>query len=155
MFDLDAIRRLDMFKDLNNDQVAALFRIAKEQDFAPGTTIVREGAPGGMLHIILEGRVEVRKKPDSGEEKPLASLGTGTVFGEMSLFDGYPYSASVVAMEPVRTLSIFRNDFLQMAETEPYIAFKITANLVTLLSHKLRKTNENLVTLAMLRDSRA
>jgi CRP/FNR family transcriptional regulator, cyclic AMP receptor protein len=155
MFDLDAIRGLDMFKDLDNEQVAALFRIAKEQDFAAGTTIVREGAPGGMLHILLDGRVEVRKKPASGEDKPLASLGAGTVFGEMSLFDGYPYSASVVATEPVRTLSIFRNDFLQLAETEPFIAFKLTANLLVLLSHKLRKTNENLVTLAMLRDGRA
>lgn len=151
MFDLEAIQKLDLFKDLSTDQMAALFRITRQEDFAPGTTILREGAPGGMLHILLDGWVEVRKRPDAGEEKPLARLGAGTVFGEMSLFDGHPYSASVVAVEPVRTLSLFRNDFFQLAESEPYIAFRITANLLSLLSNKLRKTNENLVTLAMLR----
>ncbi len=155
MFDLEAIQKLDLFKDLSTDQVAALFRITREEEHAPGTTIVREGAPGGMLHILLDGEVEVRKRPAAGEEKPLARLGAGAVFGEMSLFDGHPYSASVVAVGPVRSLSLFRNDLFQLAESEPYIAFRITANLLCLLSNKLRKTNENLITLALLRDSRS
>jgi CRP/FNR family transcriptional regulator, cyclic AMP receptor protein len=154
MLDLDAIRGLDMFQNLSNEDLGRIFSTAQQAGYPAGAVIVREGASGGMLHIILEGRVEVRKKAAGGEERPLAALGPGAVFGEMSLFDGFPYSASVVATEETRTLSMFRNDFMAMAESAPALAFRITVNLLTILSHKLRKTNENLVTLALLRDGR-
>jgi len=154
MLDLDAIRELEMFQNLNDEELGRIFGLAKAMEYPAGAMIVREGASGGMLHVILEGKVEVRKKAVGAEDKPLAGLGPGTVFGEMSLFDGYPYSASVVATEETRTLSMFRNDFMTLAESQPGLAFKVTVNLLNILSHKLRKTNQNLVTLTLLRDSR-
>jgi CRP-like cAMP-binding protein len=69
----------------------------------------------------------------------------------MSLLDGYPFSASVLTLEDTRTISMFRNDFMTMGENEPALAFKVTVNLLNILSRKLRKTNENLVSLAQLR----
>ncbi len=149
--DLDLIRSVELFEGLKDKELERIFQLSKETAYAQGATIVREGAPGGMLHIILEGKVEVRKRASGGEEKPLASLLQGAVFGEMSLLDGYPFSASVVAMEETKTLSMFRNDFMNLGESDPALAFKVTVNLLNILSRKLRKTNENLVTLAQLR----
>lgn len=154
MLDIDSIRDLEMFQNLNMDELGRFYSVARQTVYPAGSVIIREGAPGGMLHVILEGNVEVRKKAATGDEKPLATLGPGTVFGEMSLFDGFPYSASVVSTELTRTLSMFRNDFMSLADTAPVLAFKISVNLLNILSRKLRKTNENLVTLALLRESR-
>lgn len=153
MLDLESIRGLEIFQNLSTEDLGKVFGASRQMEFAPGAVIVREGSPGGMLQVIFEGLVEVRKAVGT-EEKPLASLGPGMVFGEMSLFDGFPYSASIVAREETRTLCIFRNDFMALAEAEPKLAYKITVNLLNLLSLKLRKTNENLVTLALLRESR-
>jgi CRP-like cAMP-binding protein len=149
--DLEMIRTVEMFEGLKDKELEKIFQISKETLYPAKSTIVREGAPGGMLHIILDGKVEVRKRAGGGEEKPLAQLLQGAVFGEMSLFDGYPFSATVLALEDTRTLSMFRNDFLSLGETDPASAFKVTVNLLNILSRKLRKTNENLVTLAQIR----
>jgi CRP/FNR family transcriptional regulator, cyclic AMP receptor protein len=151
MIDLAAIRAVEMFEGLKDEELGKIVKLSKQTDYTPGTAIIREGAPGGMLHIILRGKVEVRKHASGGDEKPLASLAEGAVFGEMSLFDGYPFSATVVAQEPTRTLSMFRNDFMSLGESEPALAFKVSVNLLNILSRKLRKTNENLVAIAMLR----
>jgi CRP-like cAMP-binding protein len=148
--DLESIRRVDMFQGLNDGELGKIFQLAKETDYRTGDLIVRENAPGGMLHVILEGEVEIRKKAGESGERPLALLSQGAIFGEMSLFDGFPYSASVVVKAETRTLSMFRNDFMALAETDPSLAFKVTVNLIKTLSSKLRKTNENLVTLALL-----
>ena len=149
--DLETIRSVEIFEGLKDKELERIFQLSKQTDYAVGATIIREGAPGGMLHIILEGKVEVHKRTSAGEEKPLAILNQGAVFGEMSLFDGYPFSASVVAMEETRTLSMFRNDFMNLGESDASLAFKVTVNLLNILSRKLRKTNENLITLAQLR----
>ncbi len=151
MFSLEDFQNVEIFKGLGESELGKIFTLGREKEYAAGAIIVREGASGGMLQIILEGRVEVRKHAMAGEDKPLAMLGAGTVFGEMSLFDGYPYSATIVAAQDTRTLSIFRNDFMAFAEAEPALAFKITVNLLNILSQKLRKTNENLITLALMR----
>ena len=81
---LDRIRDVEMFEALKDKELERIFQLSKETTFAAGTTIVREGAPGGMLHIILDGKVEVRKRAVGGDEKPLAQLLQGAVFGEMS-----------------------------------------------------------------------
>lgn len=150
--DLEMIRSVEMFEGLKDKELEKIFQLSKETEYAAGTAIVREGAPGGMLHIVLDGKVEVRKRAVGGDEKPLAILQQGAVFGEMSLFDGYPFSASVVSLDNTRTLSMFRNDFMSLSETEPSLAFKVTVNLLNILARKLRKTNDNLVSLAQIRN---
>ncbi|MBN1596059.1 cyclic nucleotide-binding domain-containing protein [candidate division FCPU426 bacterium] len=151
MRNLDTIRQLEIFNGLSDKEMATVIRRSKQMEYKAEGVIVREKSPGGMMHIILEGSVEVRKKTPDGNEKPLAILNEGTVFGEMSFFDGCPYSASVIAKENTSTLTMFKNDFLEMAETEPALALKMAINLINTLSTRLRKTNENLVTFAALR----
>jgi CRP/FNR family transcriptional regulator, cyclic AMP receptor protein len=151
MRDLETIRNVEIFRDLSDKELATVIRRSKQMEYKAEGIIVREKAAGGMMHVILEGSVEVRKKTPDGKDKPLAILNEGSVFGEMSLFDGHPYSASVVAKENTSTLTLFRNDFMDMAESEPVLALKVTVNLINTLATRLRKTNENLVTFATLR----
>ncbi|MCK5242509.1 cyclic nucleotide-binding domain-containing protein [bacterium] len=151
MRDLETIRNVEIFSDLSDKELATVIRRSKQMEYKTEGIIVREKAAGGMMHVILEGSVEVRKKTPDGIDKPLAILNEGSVFGEMSLFDGHPYSASVVAKENTSTLTLFHNDFMEMAESEPTLALKVTVNLINTLATRLRKTNDNLVTFATLR----
>ncbi len=153
MKDLEIIRKVDIFYDLTDKELATFIRRAKQMEYKAEGVIIREKSPGGMMHVILEGSVEVRKKMADGTEKPLAVLPEGSVFGEMSLFDGHPYSASVVAKENTSTLTMFRNELIELSETEPAMVLKVTINLINTLSGRLRKTNENLVSFAALRKS--
>ncbi len=151
MKELEVIRQVEIFQGLSDKELATFVRRAKQMEYKTDGIIVKEKSPGGMMHVILEGSVEVRKKVGDSDEKPLAVLSEGQVFGEMSLFDGLPYSASVVARENTSTLTITRGDFLELAESEPAMLLKVTMNLITTLSARLRKTNENLVTFALMR----
>ena len=148
MQNIETLKNLEIFQGFSDQELARIIRGAKQMEYRPGGVIIRENASGGMLHIILEGQVEVRKKTGRENEKPLALLGEGSVFGEMSLFDGFPYSASVVAKENTSTLTMFRHDFETLAETDPRLAFKVSVNLINSLAGKLRKTNDNLITFA-------
>ncbi|MEW6516572.1 MAG: cyclic nucleotide-binding domain-containing protein [candidate division FCPU426 bacterium] len=151
MKELETIRKVEIFQGLTDKDLATFVRRAKQMEYKAEGIIVREKSPGGMMHVILEGSVEVRKKVGDTDEKPLAVLTEGQVFGEMSLFDGLPYSASIIAKENTSTLTITRGDFLELAEKEPALILKVTMNLVATLSARLRKTNENLVTFALMR----
>lgn len=150
MIDAESIRGVELFQGLGGNDLSQIFSLAQEMDYPAGERIVAENTPGGRLHIILSGSVEVRKKSGEDAERVLAVLGQGTVFGEMSVFDGHPYSAGIVAKTPTHTLSLVRSDFLLLGEKNPGLALKITMNLIKMLSAKLRKTNENLIALTLL-----
>lgn len=149
MPELDTIRQVEILRGLNDAELATVVRRAKRMEYKTGGVIVREQAPGGMLHIIIEGSVDVKKK-SADAERTLAVLGEGEIFGEMSLFDGTAYSASIIARENTSTLTIYKNEFLELAETQPALAFKVTTNIINTLSERLRKTSDNLVTFAVM-----
>lgn len=149
MPDLDTIRNVEILQGLNDSELATVVRRAKRMEYKAGGVIVKEQSPGGMLHILIEGSVDV-KKASGDVERTLAVLREGEIFGEMSLFDGYAYSASVVAKENTSTLTIYKTDFLDLAESHPDVAFKVTVNIINTLSARLRKTSDNLVTFAVL-----
>jgi CRP-like cAMP-binding protein len=101
---------------------------------------------GTTLHIVQEGRVRVFLISSDGREVTLALLGSGEFFGDQSLLDGNPRSASVVAVEPTRTLTLFRDDFLRLLGTSPQAAVAI----LQVLCWRLRLASELLGDVAFL-----
>src|SRR5712664_3488211 len=95
----ELLSKVSFFQNLPADDLAALGRRVDEDHFAPGQIILREGDKGARLYIIEAGSVEI----SYGEGKrhvELARLGVGQYFGELSLFDDAPRSATVRALEP-------------------------------------------------------
>ena len=86
----------------------------RRQAYRRGEVVVRQGDPGLSLHVVLEGRLKVLVGAQSGDEMLLAILGPGDTFGEVALLDGGPRSATVVALEPSRTASLSREDFVDL-----------------------------------------
>ncbi len=103
---LRALRAVPIFRGLTKEALFDVARMTTEVTVTPGDTVVREGDPGDSLCIIVEGTVEV----DTGG-RVVARMTAGDFFGEISLFDGKPRSATVVAVDDVVLLKLKSSDF--------------------------------------------
>ncbi len=130
----DHLRTVDLFAGLTDAELEDVAHVAGEIDFEPGAFIARQGQIETGFFLILRGRVRVVR---SGEE--LAQLGPGEWFGELTVIDQMPRSASVIAMEPTTCLALASWDLLRLIETEPSIA---TA-LLRELSRRLRLRDDH------------
>jgi CRP-like cAMP-binding protein len=120
----ERLERVPLFKTCSRRQIRAIARICETFDVPARTPLTRVGEPGEEFFLIVEGAVRV----DVSAHRQL-HLGAGEYFGEMSLLDGEPRSATVVAEAPVRLLVIRRRHFQKLLEDNPAIA---QALLVTL-----------------------
>lgn len=112
-----------------------LYHIAlsmQEESVRPAAVVIREGTRGDKMYIVVRGQLEVRK---SGTEAAIATLAEKQVFGDMSLLDDEPRSASVVAVSEVHLLSLQRRDLERILRRYSSIAF----SMMRLLSRRLRE----------------
>jgi cation transporter-like permease len=133
----ELLSKISFFQTLPADDLVALGRRMEEDRFAAGQVIVREGDPGATLYLIEDGAVEI----SYGEGKRhvrLARLEVGQYFGELSLFDGAPRSATATAIEPATVLKLERDDFVDFIKKDPAAGLIIMAEL----GARLRHTNE-------------
>ena len=96
---MDVISKIPFFVPLQETEREELAADATMHVFNAGEMIIGEGDSGRSVYIILDGRVKVFTSDDGGNELPLATLGVGQFFGEMSLVSGKPRSSSVTALE--------------------------------------------------------
>lgn len=119
------LRTVPLFRSVPTPNLLALAGAMVATNHAPGDAIVRQGALGDRLHVLFEGHAQAQKEQASGTPQALATLGPGAVFGEMSLFDSEPRSASVVATEPCRTLTLDGQTFHRLALQHPEILWEV------------------------------
>lgn len=108
--------------------------------------IIEQADKSTEMYIILRGRVHVTFMSEEGEEFILTDMGEGDFFGEMSLIDGYPRSATVVASEPSTLAMLERDRFIETVRKEPMVAF----DLLMFVVQRLRQNNEMLECFAFL-----
>jgi len=110
-----------------------------EREFEDGDLIVAEGDTGTEMFVIQSGRVAVTKKTDEGEMH-LATLERGDFFGEMSLLESLPRSATVRAVGRTRLLAIHSGQLLMKIRRDPTFAFE----LLQRMSSRIRTLDEQL-----------
>jgi CRP-like cAMP-binding protein len=141
------LRESPLFTDLDDDELQALIGIARKRDLAKSAIIFYEADPGTSCGVLLTGKVKiVVNSTHDGREHILGILGPGDVFGEMSLIDGEPRSATAVAVEASETLMVPRENFLSLLNRQPGIAPK----LLLVLCRRLRQTDRHVESLAFL-----
>lgn len=129
------VRGVPIFKELRDDFLVRLASIMDELSFPTNHTIFTEGQEGRALYIVVSGRVSVHLR---GQE--LAQLDKGTCFGEMSLFDAEPRSASVTTLDPCDCLMLTQQQLYEAIDETPGIA----VNIIRLLSRRIRELNNEL-----------
>jgi CRP/FNR family transcriptional regulator, cyclic AMP receptor protein len=135
-----AVTALPLFRRLSEEQIQGLVNSMSQREFAPGAEIVRQGEEGLSLYIVLAGEVRVQRAGPGGD-LDLAAIGPGGFFGEMTLLDGEPRSATVRAVTPVRCALLPRWGLEATIRANPSVAMEMLA----VLSRRLRAT-EGLLT---------
>lgn len=144
MSNLAVLRRVTLFADLSDNELAEVEAIARKRSFRKHEVIFHSQEPGSALFILTRGRVKVSINDRQGREIILRILEAGDFFGEMSLLDGEYRSATVTTLEPCQALIIFRDRFSEFIPRHPNVVMK----MLTMLSRRLRKANEKIGRLA-------
>jgi len=114
------LAQVPLFSGLSKRHLKKLAEHADEVDFRAKEVIVEAGEPGGTFYVILQGEAKVTRNG-----KTIAKLEPGDFFGEISLLDGGPRTASVAADTPLVAVRIFKRSFGKMVAEEPGVAGKI------------------------------
>jgi CRP/FNR family cyclic AMP-dependent transcriptional regulator len=132
------LREIGLFGGLSDDVLAMFAAALPVERFAPGHVVFREGDAAHSLFVLIEGEVEVLKKSRGASEHRVAILGPADCFGEMSLIDVQPRSATVRAIAPSRVLRIDSDviDRLYRQDLKSYAL--LTLNIARDLSRRLR-----------------
>jgi len=136
-FDPSILKDVQMFNLFDEDELRELCQHIEEREFVAGQTIFKLGDPGGEMYVVLAGRVELFIVDAEGRRVLVGVVEPGEIFGEFSLFDSEPRSASAIAVLATRTCCIDRNDLTQLFTQKPQAALDILA----VLSRRLRRTD--------------
>ena len=143
---IDLVRRVPMFSVLTEAQAWTLSQSIVKKRYKRGECLVEQGGRSNALFIILAGRARVLSVDARGREVILALLHPGDHVGEMSLIDGQPHSASVVAEVQTDVLMLGRVAFLQSLPENSSMSFSIMRGLV----QRLRRADSKIESLALM-----
>lgn len=108
---VEVLGRVPLFQGLPTTDLERIAELASPRDVQEGEFLFREGDPGDRFYIVFSGAVEILKERPLGDHERLAVKRSGEAFGEMSLLNDAPRSASVRAVEATRLLAVSRSDF--------------------------------------------
>lgn len=144
---IELLKGVDLFSALGTDQLEQLAALVIRKSFGRDETIILEDDDSVQaLFLIATGEVKVYLSGSDGRETILSLLSKGDFFGEMSLIDGEPRSASVKAVSDSDLLILRREHFIKQVEKNPDLAM----GLLVEMSKRIRKANRQISSLAML-----
>ncbi|MCL4504303.1 MAG: cyclic nucleotide-binding domain-containing protein [Deltaproteobacteria bacterium] len=148
-------RKIFLFQDLEDREIEQVLSRTYPREFPAGSVIIQEGDPGDSMYIMVTGEVEITKQltlvldEDTPKERVMIRLKAedGVYFGEMSLLENDPRSATVTASTDCGLLELSQQDFQGLIQQNPAMGTKLLLRLAQLLSRHLRKTNQDVVKL--------
>lgn len=146
----EALRRCPLFSSFDAEEIEALHESSRLVTAEADEVLFEEGEAGDSLFVIATGGVRIVAGPAPGREQTLAALGPGESFGEMSLLDGKPRSATAIAARPSALLRVDRNALKALRSRRPAAAAKFSVAGVRLTSDRLRTANARFLQLAEL-----
>ena len=127
------LQRVPLFSGFNENELRRVAKLSRIAETPAGTVVTQMGEPGDSFFIIIDGAVAVRTPVGAGTQ-----LQPGDFFGEMSLLDGEPRSATIVATTDVRLLIVDRSHFWQLLGEAP----DLVSRILTILSRRVRRLEQ-------------
>lgn len=142
---LEIIEHIRLFEDFEHAEIEILARHLRCYRAEAGAEIIREGAPGDFMVLVIEGNIEILKLDPRGLPQRLGLAGPGKTLGEMSLIDGEPRFASCVTLEPTIFAVLDRDALIRIVHEEPRFGVKLLMELLMLLNQRLRTVSGELM----------
>jgi CRP-like cAMP-binding protein len=140
---VDVVSRAPLFTALDEEAAAALRASMTETRLSRGQVLFAEGDAGDRLYVIVEGKIKLGRTSGDGRDNLVAVLGPGEMFGELSLFDPGPRTATASALTDARLQEMGHDDLRPWLTGRPEVA----SQLLRALAQRLRRTNESLADL--------
>jgi len=122
-----AMRKLDLFASLSDEQLRKMLYFVKLVEFDEGEVVFEKGASGDAFYVIWAGAVQAFVSGFFGGTKVLRTMGPGDFFGELALLLRQPRSASIGCVEATQCFVLDTGDFELLMERNPDIADVIKA----------------------------
>ncbi len=140
--DADFLKQVDIFSLLTDEEISLIDRRLKLIPVKQDAILFREGDEGSELFIVRSGRVVITIALPDGSQRDLREFSTGDFFGEMSIFENAPRSATCTAREPSSLYALHERDFYRLIEDSPSTAIKIMYRMSRITTERLRNTSE-------------
>jgi CRP/FNR family cyclic AMP-dependent transcriptional regulator len=135
---LDGLKKIPVFAQIEPHHLRELARLARPQVCRAHEIIVRQGDEGNAVYAVCAGFLKVFVTSPAGSLSTLCMMGPGEIFGELSLLDGGPRSASVTSLTRTELVVLERVPFLQLLEARPSVSIAI----MKVLAQRVRRLSE-------------
>lgn len=140
--DVEMLKGIELFDLLDSDDRIALAEVIDYQEIAAGETLFQAGQPGESLFVVRSGEIELYIKDTAGQKIVLTIARAGEMFGELSLLDSGPRTATAIALLDTGLLILDRDDLLLLFQKRPDAAL----HMLAAMSRMTRKADELLRT---------
>lgn len=136
---------IPLFDGLSPEGRGSLFSVSEQRTYRDGEVIIAEGEEGDALFLVVSGVVQVEKATLDRRQEALVSLREGECFGELTLVDRQPRSATVRALGATGVCAFHRDALDRVFAQSPEVHHVVLGNLVKIMAGRLRRVDENLV----------
>jgi CRP/FNR family cyclic AMP-dependent transcriptional regulator len=134
----DMLKKFPLFSLLDETEAQTLASHLDELSYLAGQIVFKLGDAGGVMYVVESGKIELFVQDAGDERVHLGYVGEGELFGELSLLDNEPRSASAKAVENTRLIAIDREDLLILVQAHPPAAL----DMMGALGHRIRSSNQ-------------
>lgn len=134
------LKEIELFKDLSDEEINLVASNASTKTIYKGDFVFEENTPRKHLFMIFDGKVELFKPTNFGQEKTLTVFGKYDFLGEGALMDDYPHSTSARAMEDSVLITFHRDTLNKLMESQSPLVVKILSRVARIISRRMRLT---------------
>ena len=132
--DANLLKRIPLLRELPTAALEQLARQARVQVYAAHESVVQQDEPSAGVFLIDSGRLSVSVAAGDGRVTTIGEMSSGEIIGEISLLDGGPRSATVIALTESRLVAVERRHFLELVQQQPSVSLA----LISVLAQRLR-----------------
>lgn len=137
----DFLRSIPLFGGLEDPSLEKIEAMLVESSLPRGAIVCSEGERGRSMYVVARGEVEIRRANSRGVHVPIVRLGRGEFFGEMTLVEIQPRSATVVVTEPATLYALTKQDLYSLYLQDQNAYVLVLQNICRQLSRRLRKSD--------------
>lgn len=141
MTDVSFLLTYPIYRDFEPQDIDVLSQICEVQKYKDKSVIFKEGDSGGAMYMIKSGTVKIWKETEK-RRKMIALLSDGEFFGEMSLIDNAPRSATVTAEGETELARLSSEGFCRLKTEFSATGFKVVGVLLKFMAHRIRRTTK-------------
>ena len=134
---INMLRGLPIFEGLGDGELRKMARLFTQKLYRPGEKVFNKGDSGNEAYVVMRGQIDIILDETS---KPIASVGSGQILGELAFLDPSPRTAIAIASQASILLVIHRNAFNDLVQHEPHLGMVVMRNIAIELTNRFRKS---------------